>query len=76
MSATTKLSISLPADLAAEARSLARSERGGNLSGLIAELLDREVRRQRSLEAVAEWEAEHGALTAEELHAARRRWLA
>lgn len=74
MPETKKLSISLPGQLADEVRALAASQAEGNVSAWLARLAEREVRRQQSLEAVREWEAEHGELTKEELAEARRFW--
>ncbi len=75
MAATTKVSISFPAALAEEIRELAERESQGNLSALVTALVERQLMRRRSLEAVADWESEHGEFSHEELAAARRRWL-
>lgn len=75
MAGTQKLSISLPRELAQEVRALADGQAQGNVSAWLARLAEREVRRQRSLAAVAGWEAEQGEITEEELAEARRRWL-
>jgi predicted transcriptional regulator len=68
--ATRKVTITLDDDLveamAAEARAA-----GVPLSRLIASAAEREMRRRIGLAAVAEWEAEHGAFTPEEVAAAR-----
>jgi predicted transcriptional regulator len=68
--ATRKVTITLDDDLveamAAEARAA-----GVPLSRLIASAAEREMRRRVGLAAVAEWEAEHGAFTPEEVAAAR-----
>lgn len=69
-----KMSISLPQGTALRARALAERHEG-NVSALVAELIEREADRVDSLEAVAEWESEHGQITPEELRAARQRWL-
>lgn len=72
---TTKISVSLSDIAADQARQLASRGFAGNLSALIASLVEREARRVASLDAVSEWEAEHGELTQDELAAARSRWL-
>ncbi|WP_217924513.1 hypothetical protein [Miltoncostaea oceani] len=70
-----RLYISVP-DLTAErVRRLADREFSGNVSALVAWLVDREARRVESLDTVAEWEAVHGEISPAEITAARRRWL-
>lgn len=49
----------------------AARQAGIPLSRLIASAAEREMRRRIGLAAVAEWEAEHGGFTPEELAAAR-----
>ena len=49
----------------------AARQAGVPLSRLIASAAEREMRRRIGLAAVAEWEAEHGAFTPEEVAAAR-----
>ncbi|WP_217924430.1 hypothetical protein [Miltoncostaea oceani] len=71
-----KISISLPDPTAEQVRQLAERGFEGNVSALIASLVDSEARRAQSLDAVAEWEAEHGEITPAELTEARARWLA
>ena len=68
--ATRKVTITLDVDLIDGMASLAR-EAEIPLSRLIASAAEREMRRRIGLAAVAEWEAEHGAFTPEELAAAR-----
>ena len=68
--ATRKVTITLDVDLIDGMASLAR-EAEIPLSRLIASAAEREMRRRSGLAAVAEWEAEHGAFTPEELAAAR-----
>lgn len=75
MTQAKKISISLPAEVADQARAVAEREVGGNLSLFVTSLLLREIRARESLDAVASWEAEHGPLSDDELEAARR-WLA
>ena len=68
--ATRKVTITLDEDLVA-ALAVAAREGGVPLSRLIASAAEREMRRRIGQAAVAEWEAEHGAFTPEELAAAR-----
>lgn len=68
--ATRKVTITLDEDLIEAVASMAR-EADVPLSRLIASAAEREMRRRIGLAAVAEWEAEHGAFTPEELAAAR-----
>jgi predicted transcriptional regulator len=67
---TRKVTITLDEDLI-EAMARTAREAGVPLSRMIASAAEREMRRRIGLAAVAEWEAEHGALTPEELAAAR-----
>lgn len=75
MSGTTKLSISFPSELAERVRDLARDEADGNVSAWLAVVAEREVRRAQARASVAEYEAEHGLITDDELAQARERWL-
>jgi predicted transcriptional regulator len=68
--ASRKVTITLDEDLV-EAMAVAAQEAGVPLSRFIASAAEREMRRRIGLAAVAEWEAEHGAFTPEELAAAR-----
>jgi predicted transcriptional regulator len=68
--ATRKVTITLDEDLL-EAMARTAHEAGVPLSRMIASAAEREMRRRIGLAAVAEWEAEHGAFTPEELAAAR-----
>lgn len=68
--ATRKVTITLDEDLV-DAMARTARETGIPLSRLIASAAEREMRRRIGLAAVAEWEAEHGAFTPEELAAAR-----
>jgi predicted transcriptional regulator len=68
--ATRKVTITLDENLIAAIASMAR-EADVPLSRLIASAAEREIRRRIGLAAVAEWEAEHGAFTPDELAAAR-----
>jgi predicted transcriptional regulator len=68
--ASKKVTISLPEELAA--RIVQASDASGtSVSRLIAEAIDDELRRREGLQAVKEWEEEHGAFTPEERAAAR-----
>ena len=73
---TKKISISLPADVADRIRALADHGHRGNVSALVGDLLERELRQRESLEAVVEWESENGEISEDELAEARNRWLA
>ncbi|MEX1141297.1 MAG: hypothetical protein WD993_05500 [Thermoleophilaceae bacterium] len=66
-----KLSISLDKRLVDAIRSEAAS-RGITVSGLIAAAVEERLAIARGLKAVAEWEAEHGPLTEEDLAEADR----
>jgi len=68
--ATRKVTITLDDHLVEAMASLARAA-DVPLSRLIASAAEREMRRRIGLAAVAEWEAEHGSFTPEELAAAR-----
>jgi predicted transcriptional regulator len=68
--ATRKVTITLDEELV-RAVAVAAREAGIPLSRLLAAAAEREMRRRIGLAAVAEWEAEHGAFTPEELAAAR-----
>jgi len=67
--ATRKITITLEEDLVDAMARMARQV-DVPLSRLIASAAEREMRRRIGLAAVAEWEAEHGAFTPEELAAA------
>jgi hypothetical protein len=67
-----KLAISVAADIHAKVIDAAESE-GMSVSAWMTAAAGRALRVRDGLLAVAEWEAEHGALTAEELAQARRR---
>lgn len=71
--AVTKLTISLPEDLA-EAIRAEVAQQGTTLSGWIAEQARRSLLLAESRAAVAEYEAEHGAITDDE-RARMREWL-
>jgi len=68
--ATRKVTITLDEDLVEAMASMARAV-DLPLSRLIASAAEREMRRRLGLAAVAEWEAEHGAFTPDELAGAR-----
>lgn len=69
---TEKVSLTLPVELLDEAR---RRVRGASLSAYVGEGLRRQILADRQRELIAEWEAQFGAITAEELEQARQ-WLA
>ena len=68
----TKLAISVDADVHARVVRAARAERL-SVSAWMTEAARRALRVRDGLAAVAEWEAEHGALGGQELAVARRR---
>lgn len=65
-----RLAISLDPALARQVRKAAGKT---NLSAWAADALRRKLQADGLLAAVQEWEDEHGALTAAELHAAQRK---
>jgi cytosine/adenosine deaminase-related metal-dependent hydrolase len=67
---TKKITITLPEEYLEQAKQLAE-EAGLPLSTWIAQTVEHEMRIQAGLAAMREWEAEDGALTEEELAAAR-----
>lgn len=67
----TKLTISLPEDLAETIRAEAEAE-GTTVSAWLAERARKAVLFARSRAALAEYEAEHGKITDEEIERARR----
>ena len=67
-----KLSVAIDPEVAERASASARRA-GASLSGWITEAMQDRLRREAGLAAVAEWEAEHGALTPREIAAADRR---
>jgi uncharacterized protein YmfQ (DUF2313 family) len=73
--AVEKLAISLPSDLAEHARERAASE-GTSVSAWIAEAVAQQLRQRSLRQLVADWEAEHGRFTEEEIAAARAQWPA
>lgn len=68
--ATQKVTITLPEDLVRDLEAAARAD-GVPLSRLIAHAAADAMRLRRGRAALAEWEAEHGALTPQELALAR-----
>jgi hypothetical protein len=62
----TKRSISLPPEIA-RAIDRAAAGHGTSFSGWLAETAAHRLRLEAGRRAIAEWEHEHGALTAEEL---------
>lgn len=68
--ATRKVTITLSEELV-EALGVAAREDGVALSRLVSGAVERELRRRVGQHLLAEWQAEHGAFTADELAAAR-----
>lgn len=66
MAQRQKRSISLPAELA-DAIDRAASSAGTTVSGWLAETAAHRLRMEAGRQAIAEWEADNGPLTAEEL---------
>ena len=66
---TARLAISVDAELADQIRHAAD---GGTISGWLADAAERKLRAQGLNDVVADWEAEHGPLTAAERRRARR----
>jgi hypothetical protein len=71
-SPAVKLAISVDADVHGKVLDAAAAE-GMSVSAWMTAAARRALRIRDGLLAVSEWEAEHGALTAHELEAARRR---
>jgi hypothetical protein len=67
-----KLAITVDPDVHAQVVAAAREE-GTSVSAWMTNAARRALLVRNGLQAVAEWEAEHGALTEAELAAARRR---
>ncbi|MGW0214853.1 ribbon-helix-helix domain-containing protein [Micromonospora chokoriensis] len=68
--AVKKVTVTLPEELV-EALGSAAREDGIPLSRLVASAAESELRRRVGRKVVADWQAEHGAFTLEELAAAR-----
>jgi post-segregation antitoxin (ccd killing protein) len=68
--AVKKVTVTLPEDLV-EALGSAAREDGVPLSRLVANAAENELRRRVGRRLVADWQAEHGMFTLEELAAAR-----
>ena len=68
--AVKKVTVTLPEELV-EALGSAAREDGVPLSRLVASAAESELRRRVGRRLVADWQAEHGAFTVEELTAAR-----
>jgi post-segregation antitoxin (ccd killing protein) len=67
-----KLAVTIESGVHAEVVELARRD-GVSVSAWMTEAARRAIRLRDGLAAVAEWEEEHGALTAREMAAARER---
>jgi post-segregation antitoxin (ccd killing protein) len=68
--AARKVTVTLSEELV-DALGVAAREDGVPLSRLVASAAERELRRRAGQRLIAEWQAEHGAFTADELAAAR-----
>ena len=68
--ATKKVTITLPEELV-DAISVAAREAGVPMSRLVASAAERELRLREGRKLIAEWQAEHGAFTPEELASVR-----
>jgi post-segregation antitoxin (ccd killing protein) len=68
-----KIAVSLPPGLADEVREDARAA-GLTVSGWLADAAARKLRRKQARAVLAEYEAEHGPVTSDELAEVRRRW--
>ncbi|MGH3343385.1 MAG: ribbon-helix-helix domain-containing protein [Carbonactinosporaceae bacterium] len=68
--ATKKVTITLAEELLAQISAAAHAD-GVPVSRLIAAAAEREMRLRFGRELIADWQAEHGAFTPEELAAAR-----
>jgi len=68
--AVKKVTVTLPEELVEALGSAARDD-GIPLSRLVANAAENELRRRVGRHLVADWQAEHGAFTVEELAAAR-----
>lgn len=71
MSATARITVTLPTEQVAELKSLT-----DNVSGYVAEAVSRQIRHQLLGEDLRRHQEEHGAFTEEELAEARARILA
>jgi post-segregation antitoxin (ccd killing protein) len=68
--AVKKVTVTLPEELVQALGSAARED-GVPLSRLVANAAENESRRRTGRKLLADWQAEHGAFTVEELAAAR-----
>jgi hypothetical protein len=71
--ASEKVSLSLPADLLAEAR---RRAQGESLSAYVADGLRRRILADRQRDYLEEWEARHGAIPEEAIAEMEALWPA
>lgn len=62
-----KIAISLDDTLFAEASRIAEEKTEGNFSALVADALRARIRKEVGLKLIAEYEAEYGAFTEEEM---------
>lgn len=68
--ATKKVTVTLPEELVTALGEAARED-GVPLSRLVASAAENELRRRVGCRLIADWQAEHGAFTVEELAATR-----
>ena len=71
----SKVSVTIDSAVLRQAR-VAAKRSGKTLSAHISQALERDLRRQRMAEIVAEFEAEHGTITPEEVAKAIASWRA
>ena len=71
---STKLAISFDGGLAAQVQRAARSHSAGNVSAWLAEAARERLRHQALTDAIAQYEAEAGVITDDELTAVRAQW--
>jgi hypothetical protein len=72
--ASKKLAISLDDELAKDVRRAAKAEARGNISAWLAEAARLRLRQVAAKAALRAYEAEAGAITAEERREVRRQW--
>jgi hypothetical protein len=71
---STKLAISFDGGLAAQVQKAALSHSAGNVSAWLAEAARERLRHQALTDAIAQYEAEAGVITDDELSAVRTQW--
>jgi predicted transcriptional regulator len=73
--AVEKLSVSVEPELARRMRAAAEAT-GQSVSAFVAQAVEDRLKLEAGRRLLAEWEAEHGAITEEELERVRSRWQA